>query len=170
MLSAVAIVLCLKIYLILFVMDFALGLYSFFSSFVLFNVLFFAYTKYKDPYVKVMEDKDNEKEKGEKTTGRSSSAPLISIVVPVKNEEDNIRNCVESCLNQTYENKEVIIVNDGSTDKTAAILDEIRKEVGVGGSGGGGGIVVGGSGVVVGTVPALASNRTSSTPFSTFFY
>jgi len=72
-----------------------------------------------------MEDKDNEKEKGEKTTGRSSSsAPLISIVVPVKNEEDNIRNCVESCLNQTYENKEVIIVNDGSTDKTAAILDE----------------------------------------------
>jgi len=83
-------------------MDFALGLYSFFSSFVLFNVLFFAYTKYKDPYVKVMEDKDNEKEKGEKTTGRSSSsAPLISIVVPVKNEEDNIRNCVESCLNQT---------------------------------------------------------------------
>jgi len=115
MLSAVAIVLCLKIYLILFVMDFALGLYSFFSSFVLFNVLFFAYTKYKDPYVKVMEDKDNEKEKGEKTTGRSSSsAPLISIVVPVKNEEDNIRNCVESCLNQTYENKEVIIVNDGA--------------------------------------------------------
>src|SRR6476620_12679721 len=137
-------------------MDFALGLYSFFSSFVLFNVLFFAYTKYKDPYVKVMEDKDNEKEKEEKTTGRSSSAPLISIVVPVKNEEDNIRNCVESCLNQTYENKEVIIVNDGSTDKTAAILDEIRKEVGVGGSG-----------VVVGTAPALASNRTSSTPFST---
>jgi hyaluronan synthase len=168
MLSAVAIVLCLKIYLILFVMDFALGLYSFFSSFVLFNVLFFAYTKYKDPYVKVMEDKDNEKEKGEeKTTGRSSSAPLISIVVPVKNEEDNIRNCVESCLNQTYENKEVIIVNDGSTDKTAAILDEIRKEVGVGGSGGGGGIVVGGSGVVVGTAPALASTRTSSIPFST---
>src|SRR6266496_4504552 len=157
MLSAVAIVLCLKIYLILFVMDFALGLYSFFSSFVLFNVLFFAYTKYKDPYVKVME---------EKTTGRSSpsspsssspsSLPLISIVVPVKNEEDNIRNCVESCLNQTYENKEVIIVNDGSTDKTAAILDEIRKEVGAGGSG-----------VVVGTAPALASNRTSSTPFST---
>ncbi len=99
-------------------MDFALGLYSFFSSFVLFNVLFFAYTKYKDPYVKVMD-------------------------------------------------KEVIIVNDGSTDKTAAILDEIRKEVGAGGSGGGGGIVVGGSGIVVGTAPALASNRTSSTPFST---
>jgi hyaluronan synthase len=164
MLSTLAIVLCLKIYLILFVMDFALGLYSFFSSFVLFNVLFFAYTKYKDPYVKVMEDKEKDNEK-EKTTGRSSSAPLISIVVPVKNEEDNIRNCVESCLNQTYENKEVIIVNDGSTDKTAAILDEIRKEVGVGG--GGGGIVVGGSGVVVGTVPALASTRTSSNPFST---
>ncbi len=51
-------------------------------------------------------------------------------MVPVKNEEENIRVCVESCLKQTYENKEVIIVNDGSTDKTGQILDDIRKEWG----------------------------------------
>ena len=41
-----------------------------------------------------------------------------------------IRICVESCLKQTYENKEVIIVNDGSIDKTGQILDDIRKEWG----------------------------------------
>jgi hyaluronan synthase len=49
-------------------------------------------------------------------------------VVPAKNEEKNIRNCVQSCLDQTYEKKEVIIVNDGSTDRTGEILDEMRKE------------------------------------------
>src|SRR5207247_8632885 len=54
--------------------------------------------------------------------------PLISIIVPVKNEEKNIRNCVQSCLNQTYRNKEIIVVNDGSTDSTGEILDEMRKE------------------------------------------
>ncbi|TLX92043.1 MAG: glycosyltransferase family 2 protein [Thaumarchaeota archaeon] len=57
-----------------------------------------------------------------------SNGPLISIVVPAKNEEKNIRNCVQSCLNQTYKNKEIIIVNDGSTDNTGEILDEMRKE------------------------------------------
>jgi hyaluronan synthase len=56
--------------------------------------------------------------------------PLFSIVIPVKNEEDNIRNCVMSCVNQSYKNKEIIIVNDGSTDNTPRILDEIRAEVG----------------------------------------
>jgi hyaluronan synthase len=57
-----------------------------------------------------------------------SNGPLISIVVPAKNEEKNIRNCVQSCLNQTYMNKEIIVVNDGSTDKTGEVLDEMRKE------------------------------------------
>jgi glycosyltransferase involved in cell wall biosynthesis len=58
----------------------------------------------------------------------TNNIPLISIVVPVKNEEDNIRNCVQSCINQSYPKKEIIIVNDGSTDRTAEILDDIRRE------------------------------------------
>ena len=116
--AAVSAVLAFKVYLLLYVMDFTLGIYSFFSSFILLNVLIFTYVRYRDPYAKV---KDNPLPK---------NPPLFSIVVPVKNEEELIRTCVESCLKQTYENKEIIVVNDGSTDRTGQILDDIRKEWG----------------------------------------
>ena len=119
LIAAVAIVLAFKTWLLLYsIIDFTLGIYSFFSSFVLINILIFAYLRYRDPYVKV------------KDVPLPKNPPLFSIVVPVKNEEEDIRTCVESCLKQTYENKEVIIVNDGSTDRTGQILDEIRKEWG----------------------------------------
>jgi hyaluronan synthase len=117
--AAVLVILSIKIYLLLFVMDFVLGLYSFFSSFLLLNVLTFAYFRYRDPYITAQS----------KNSGiTSEKPPLFSIVVPVKNEEENIRNCVESCLNQPYQNKEIIVVNDGSTDSTGQILDAIRRE------------------------------------------
>jgi hyaluronan synthase len=117
--AAVVVILSIKIYLLLFVMDFVLGLYSFFSSFLLLNVLAFAYFRYRDPYITAL-SKDSE---------IGSAKPIMfSIVVPVKNEEENIRNCVESCLNQPYQNKEIIVVNDGSTDSTGQILDSIRRE------------------------------------------
>lgn len=119
LLAAVAIVLAFKTYLLLYsIIDFTLGIYSFFSSFVLFNILIFTYLRYRDPFAKVRD------------APLPKDPPLFSIVVPVKNEEEIIRICVESCLKQSYENKEVIIVNDGSTDKTGQILDEIRKEWG----------------------------------------
>jgi hyaluronan synthase len=119
LIAAVAIVLAFKTYLLLYsIIDFTLGIYSFFSSFILINILIFAYLRYRDPYTKV------------KDAPLPKNPPLFTIVVPVKNEEENIRVCVESCLKQTYENKEVIIVNDGSTDKTGQILDDIRKEWG----------------------------------------
>jgi hyaluronan synthase len=118
LIASVAIVLAFKIYLLIFVIDFTLGIYSFFSSFVLLNIITFSYLGYRDPYVKV---RDNPLPK---------NPPLFSIVIPVKNEEENIRHCVESCLKQTYDNKEIIVVNDGSTDKTGRILDDLRKEWG----------------------------------------
>lgn len=118
MIAAVATVLAFKLYLLLYVIDFTLGIYSFFSSFILLNVLIFTYTRYRDPYAKV---KDNPLPK---------NPPLFSIVIPVKNEEEMIRICVESCLKQSYENKEIIVVNDGSTDRTGQILEDIRKEWG----------------------------------------
>src|SRR5918994_333417 len=91
------------------------GIYSFLTSFVLLCVLLLSYFKYRDPYLNAK-------------NVDISDGPLISIVVPAKNEEKNIRNCVQSCLNQTYKNKEIIVVNDGSTDKTGEVLDEMRKE------------------------------------------
>jgi chlorobactene glucosyltransferase len=51
--------------------------------------------------------------------------PLVSIIVPARNEERNIRRCVDSLLMQDYEHFEVIVVDDGSTDQTARILDEM---------------------------------------------
>jgi hyaluronan synthase len=115
------VVLALKIYLLLFVMDFVLGLYTFFSSFTVLNILAFSYFRYRDPVFELQPTLEG----GHIVAERS---PFFSIVVPVKNEEENIRNCVESCINQTYKNREVIIVNDGSTDDTPKILDSIKRE------------------------------------------
>ena len=47
--------------------------------------------------------------------------PKVSIVIPVYNGADYMREAIESALNQTYENCEVIVVNDGSTDETEQI-------------------------------------------------
>ena len=51
--------------------------------------------------------------------------PPVSIIVPARNEARNIRRCVESLLEQDYDNYEVIVVDDGSTDATPATLDEL---------------------------------------------
>jgi glycosyltransferase involved in cell wall biosynthesis len=52
---------------------------------------------------------------------------LVSIVVPVYKVEKYIHRCLESILNQTYTNLEIILVDDGSTDKCGEILDEYGK-------------------------------------------
>ena len=54
-------------------------------------------------------------------------APLISICIPARNEENNIRNCVESVLAQDYPNLEVIVLDDRSTDATLTQLKEIAS-------------------------------------------
>ena len=52
--------------------------------------------------------------------------PLISLVVPVYNGSGTLKRCLDSVLSQAGVGFEVIIVNDGSTDTTAEILDEFR--------------------------------------------
>jgi len=73
-----------------------------------------------------------EGKKGAKTkpTCDSSASRVgrsVSIIVPARNEERNIRCCVTSLLEQDYDDYEVIVVDDGSTDATVAILDEIAQ-------------------------------------------
>lgn len=50
--------------------------------------------------------------------------PLITIIIPAYNAEAYINNCISSILNQTYSNYEIIIINDGSTDNTAKLLNQ----------------------------------------------
>lgn len=54
----------------------------------------------------------------------SEVAPLVSIIVPVYEVEKFLPKCMESVLNQTYKNLEVILVDDGSTDTCPQICDE----------------------------------------------
>ncbi|HEY6541278.1 MAG TPA: glycosyltransferase family 2 protein, partial [Ktedonobacteraceae bacterium] len=61
------------------------------------------------------------------STTQPESSPLVSVIVPARNEERNIRRCVTSLLEQGYPNFEVIVVDDGSTDATPRILDEIAQ-------------------------------------------
>lgn len=54
--------------------------------------------------------------------------PLVSVIIPAYNSEKYISEAVESVINQTYKNIELIIVNDGSTDKTLDIVNEFSKK------------------------------------------
>lgn len=55
-----------------------------------------------------------------------SDRPLISVIVPVCNGQDYLENCIRSIEDQTYENLEVIVVNDGSTDATGTVCDRLK--------------------------------------------
>ena len=52
---------------------------------------------------------------------------LISVIVPIYNVEEYLNECVDSILNQTYKNLEIILVDDGSTDKSGIICDDYAK-------------------------------------------
>lgn len=54
--------------------------------------------------------------------------PLISVIVPVYNVENYMRQCIDSLLKQTLPNIEIILVDDGATDKSPEICDEYAKE------------------------------------------
>lgn len=53
---------------------------------------------------------------------------LISIVLPIYNVENYLKKCIETVLNQTYTNIEILLVDDGSTDHSGAICDEFEKK------------------------------------------
>lgn len=53
---------------------------------------------------------------------------LISVIVPVYNVEKYLQNCLDKIINQTYKNLEIIVLDDGSTDKSSEICDYYEKK------------------------------------------
>jgi chlorobactene glucosyltransferase len=57
-----------------------------------------------------------------------AASPMVSLLVPARDEQESIGPCVESLLAQDYGNFEVVILDDGSQDRTAAVLAGLRAE------------------------------------------
>ena len=53
---------------------------------------------------------------------------MISVIVPIYNVADYLRYAMESLVNQTYKDFEVILVNDGSTDDSGQLCDQYASE------------------------------------------
>lgn len=53
---------------------------------------------------------------------------LLSIIIPIYNSEKHLEKCINSVLNQTYHNIEIILVNDGSTDNSGVICEQYAQK------------------------------------------
>ena len=58
---------------------------------------------------------------------QNMKAPLITVIIPVYNTQKFLKRCLDSVLNQTYKNLEIILVNDGSSDKSAELCEKIAE-------------------------------------------
>ena len=56
------------------------------------------------------------------------SNPLITVIVPIYNVEQYLRECIDSIVSQTYSNLEIILVDDGSLDNSPRICDECKQK------------------------------------------
>ena len=54
--------------------------------------------------------------------------PLVSVIVPCYNHEKYVEETIESIVNQTYENIELIVIDDGSKDASPQIIEELSKK------------------------------------------
>jgi len=54
-------------------------------------------------------------------------SPLVSIIIPCYNVEKYLNQCLDSVVNQTLKDIEIICINDGSTDKSLQILTEYEE-------------------------------------------
>lgn len=59
---------------------------------------------------------------------KTEKQELISVIIPVYNTKQYLRECIESVCKQSYQNLEIILVDDGSTDGSSELCDELAKE------------------------------------------
>ena len=53
----------------------------------------------------------------------SENRALVSIIIPTYNNSNTICRAVDSCINQTYKNIEILVIDDGSTDNTKEVFE-----------------------------------------------
>ncbi len=73
--------------------------------------------------------RDLSEEIREKNISHTLRKPFISCIFAAYNEEVVIRRCISSLLDSTYKNKEIIVVNDASTDRTKDVLEEYKNQI-----------------------------------------
>jgi glycosyltransferase involved in cell wall biosynthesis len=59
--------------------------------------------------------------------GKNEMGELISVIIPVYNVEKYLKRCIDSIINQTYRNLEIILIDDGSNDNSSNICDEYQN-------------------------------------------
>ena len=52
------------------------------------------------------------------------ATPLVSVIIPVYNCEKYVTTCIDSIYNQDYDNIEIIVIDDGSTDRTVELIEK----------------------------------------------
>lgn len=92
-------------------------LYGIAIGLVLFVSFVVAFLFYRDPYEVALKNPE-----------ALLMKPLVSCMVAVRNEEKIIERCIRSVLSQTYDNREIIFVNDASTDRTPEILNRYAAQ------------------------------------------
>ena len=55
--------------------------------------------------------------------------PKVSVILPARNEENFIKKCLNSLLNQDYNNYEIMAIDDSSEDSTSKIIEEYSKKI-----------------------------------------
>ncbi|TLX93741.1 MAG: glycosyltransferase family 2 protein [Thaumarchaeota archaeon] len=112
--SAFFILLSVKIFLLIFVIDPFVGMYGFISTFLIAMGFFFTFTRYKDPSLRY--------------SGQTGYSPLVSIIIPAKNDGILIRDSIEGAIRSSYRKINIILVNDGSTDDTGSVMAEFQRQ------------------------------------------
>ena len=97
-----------------------------FASYYLFLIFYYFILNLVGFFEYLRRGKEHQEENYEVLSFSSFTIP-VSIIIPAHNEEIWIADCVQSILNLKYPEYEVIIVDDGSTDKTMSILKELLK-------------------------------------------
>lgn len=111
-----------KLFLLVLYIDPLLGIYSAMTSFLIFSSFIVTYGWYKDPAT------NSKNRSGEIMPIGLSRRPTVSVVIPAKNDPVMIIEAARSCFASTYQDIEVILVNDGSTDNTGEEMDSLKQE------------------------------------------